>query len=124
MRIIWTPRRDPFATPLPVTSASTSRIDIYPEFLLLGCGRKRSNLPALTSDGEEVDDSISALLELNAEPAVENLSRQIMSEAKLWEAIQEANLELNRHRQKTQENLSQKHGIQSAGTCSVPPCYI
>ncbi|XP_044757276.1 cardioactive peptide [Coccinella septempunctata] len=88
-----------------------------------GCGRKRSNLPALTSDGEEIDDSISALLELNAEPAVENLSRQIMSEAKLWEAIQEANMELNRHRQKTKENISQKNKIQVAGTCALPPCY-
>ncbi|XP_045465746.1 uncharacterized protein LOC123674733 [Harmonia axyridis] len=89
-----------------------------------GCGRKRSNLPALTSDGEEIDDSISALLELNAEPAVENLSRQIMSEAKLWEAIQEANMELNRHRQNSQGNLQQKPGIQGAGTCAIPPCYI
>lgn len=41
-----------------------------------------------------IDDSISSLLDLGSEPAVENLMRQIMSEAKLWEAIQEANREM------------------------------
>ncbi|KAK9508464.1 hypothetical protein O3M35_006017 [Rhynocoris fuscipes] len=47
-----------------------------------GCGKKRS------------DESMATLVELNSEPAVEELSRQILSEAKLWEAIQEARLEL------------------------------
>ncbi|CAH0395365.1 unnamed protein product [Bemisia tabaci] len=45
-----------------------------------GCGRKRS-------------DESMPLIDLNAEP-VEEISRQILSEAKLWEAIQEARLEL------------------------------
>lgn len=44
---------------------------------------------------EPNNDSIGSLLDLNSEPAVEDLMRQIMSEAKLWEAIQEANLELH-----------------------------
>ncbi|XP_014255203.1 cardioactive peptide isoform X2 [Cimex lectularius] len=47
-----------------------------------GCGKKRS------------DESMGTLIDLNSEPAVEDLSRQIMSEAKLWEAIQEARMEL------------------------------
>lgn len=34
------------------------------------------------------------LLELNSEPAIEILMRQIMSEAKMYEAIQEANREM------------------------------
>lgn len=46
-------------------------------------------------DDLELDDSIGSLLDLNSEPAVEDLMRQIMSEAKLWEAIQEANREIN-----------------------------
>lgn len=37
------------------------------------------------------EESLGSLLDLNSEPAVEDLMRQIMSEAKLWEAIQEAN---------------------------------
>ncbi|KAL3278232.1 hypothetical protein HHI36_013570 [Cryptolaemus montrouzieri] len=89
-----------------------------------GCGRKRSNIPALTKDGEELDDSISTLLELNAEPAVENLSRQIMSEAKLWEAIQEANMELNRRRQGSTENMNGIMEVKASATCVLPPCYI
>jgi len=40
---------------------------------------------------------MASLVELNSEPAVEELSKQILSEAKLWEAIQEARQEL-RHR--------------------------
>lgn len=39
---------------------------------------------------------MATLVDLRSEPAVEELSRQIMSEAKLWEAIQEARLELLR----------------------------
>ncbi|CAG9769537.1 unnamed protein product [Ceutorhynchus assimilis] len=92
-----------------------------------GCGRKRSNLPALTSDGEEVENSINSLLELSAEPAVEDLSRQIMSEAKLWEAIQEANIELNRHRHqqaldKGEEDVAILDRSATA-SCALPPCY-
>lgn len=44
------------------------------------------------------DDSMSTLIDLNAEPAVAELSRQILSEAKLWEAMQEAREELERRR--------------------------
>nr|CAD7592107.1 unnamed protein product [Timema genevievae] len=55
-----------------------------------GCGKKRS------------DESMGTLVDLNSEPAVEELSRQILSEAKLWEAIQEARIELLRRRQEQQ----------------------
>lgn len=58
-----------------------------------GCGRKRS------------DESMATLVDLRSEPAVEELSRQIMSEAKLWEAIQEARLELLRQ-QRTNKAVS------------------
>ena len=56
-----------------------------------GCGRKRS------------DESLATLVDLNSEPAVEELSRQILSEAKLWEAIQEARVELLRRRSAQQQ---------------------
>ncbi|XP_055387638.1 cardioactive peptide [Condylostylus longicornis] len=48
---------------------------------------------------EELDSSLTDLIDLNAEPAVEDLMRQIMSQAKLWEAIQEASreIQLQRH---------------------------
>lgn len=63
-----------------------------------GCGRKRSNEqaapPPQPQSFEDDDTSVSELLELNSEPAIENLMRQIMSEAKMYEAIQEANREM------------------------------
>ena len=93
-----------------------------------GCGRKRSNLPSLTAEGEEIEDSINRILELSAEPAVEDLSRQIMSEAKLWEAIQEANVELNRRRQKhftrKAPEAAPVPAKSATASCALPPCYI
>ena len=63
-----------------------------------GCGRKRSNEivppPQAQVFDDENDSTVSELLELNSEPAIENLMRQIMSEAKMYEAIQEANREM------------------------------
>ncbi|KAH1028384.1 hypothetical protein HUJ05_001739 [Dendroctonus ponderosae] len=93
------------------------------------CGRKRSNLPALFSDGQEMENSINSLLELSAEPSVEDLSRQIMSEAKLWEAIQEANLELKKHKNRPMlpSDFSDDVSMADRGaisTCALPPCYI
>lgn len=60
-----------------------------------GCGKKRS------------DESMGTLVEMNSEPAVAELSRQILSEAKLWEAIQEARLELMRRREKHEQKQRQ-----------------
>lgn len=83
----------------------------------------------MTSQGEEMDESINSLLELSAEPAVEDLSRQIMSEAKLWEAIQEANVELNRRKQKQMtadgaQNDAPVPARSATASCALPPCYI
>ncbi|KAH1021604.1 hypothetical protein HUJ04_011099 [Dendroctonus ponderosae] len=63
------------------------------------------------------------------EPSVEDLSRQIMSEAKLWEAIQEANLELKKHKNRPMlpSDFSDDVSMADRGaisTCALPPCYI
>lgn len=50
-------------------------------------------------------DKIGDLLDLNSEPAVEDLTRQIMSQAKLWEAIQEANREVINQNTKTKTHF-------------------
>lgn len=94
----------------------------------LGCGRKRTDLPALVgnSKNDVLEESIGSLLELSAEPAVEDISRQIMSEAKLWEAIQEANEELSRARQESSEHSGEVGLSRSSASpsCVLPPCYI
>ncbi|KPJ02241.1 Cardioactive peptide [Papilio xuthus] len=69
-----------------------------------GCGRKRSQYaPGMPQDiirqRQYVDDdTLGSLVE--SENAVDELSRQILSEAKLWEAIQEASAEILRRKQK------------------------
>lgn len=67
---------------------------------------KRSENPSASIDDDQAamqpqlnqlgsaNDRLGDLLDLNSEPAVEDLMRQIMSQAKLWEAIQEANHEM------------------------------
>lgn len=65
--------------------------------LVAGCGRKRSSNPDTEREmnlSNGMDETLGDLLDLNSEPAVEDLMRQIMSQAKLWEAIQEANREM------------------------------
>ncbi|KAH9635174.1 hypothetical protein HF086_009514 [Spodoptera exigua] len=44
------------------------------------------------------DETLGSLLD--SETTIEELSRQILSEAKLWEAIQEASAEIARRKQK------------------------
>ncbi|XP_063221776.1 cardioactive peptide isoform X2 [Bacillus rossius redtenbacheri] len=68
-----------------------------------GCGKKRS------------DESMATLVEMNSEPAVEELTRQILSEAKLWEAIQEARIELLRRK-----HQQQMAGSQEAESAALP----
>jgi hypothetical protein len=44
-------------------------------------------------------DNLASTLDFNSEPAIDELMRQIMSETKLWEAIQEAGQEINLQKQ-------------------------
>ncbi|XP_053623368.1 cardioactive peptide [Plodia interpunctella] len=69
-----------------------------------GCGRKRSQVPGMPA--QEImghrqlvdDDSIGPIMD--SENGIDDISRQVISEAKLWEAIQEASAELARRKQK------------------------
>ncbi|XP_061725928.1 cardioactive peptide [Cydia pomonella] len=69
-----------------------------------GCGRKRSQgspgmpVQELMRQRQFVDDDTLPILE--SENGIDDLSRQIVSEAKLWEAIQEASAEIARRKQK------------------------
>ncbi|XP_023937775.2 cardioactive peptide [Bicyclus anynana] len=68
-----------------------------------GCGRKRSSptrpIPELVRQRQYVDeDGFAPLME--SDNAIEDLSRQILSEAKLWEAIQEASADIARRKQR------------------------
>nr|ALM30313.1 crustacean cardioactive peptide precursor [Chilo suppressalis] len=70
-----------------------------------GCGRKRSQgapgmpVQELLRQRQFVDDDTLGSI-LDSENAIEELSRQILSEAKLWEAIQDASAEISRRKSK------------------------
>ncbi|XP_067615088.1 cardioactive peptide [Eurosta solidaginis] len=95
-----------------------------------GCGKKRSSLPpyplwkrtemedsdANIYHNEYLSDGLSDLIDINAEPAVENVQKQIMSQAKIFEAIKEASKEIfrqkNRQRMRQQmENQDNAEGV-------------
>ncbi|XP_068626017.1 cardioactive peptide [Battus philenor] len=74
-----------------------------------GCGRKRSQyapgmpVQEISRQKQYVDEDVLGSM-VESENAVDELSRQILSEAKLWEAIQEASAELARRKQKDSYN--------------------
>ncbi|XP_048003618.1 cardioactive peptide [Leguminivora glycinivorella] len=69
-----------------------------------GCGRKRSQgspgmpVQELMRQRQFIDDETLPIMD--SENGIDDLSRQIVSEAKLWEAIQEASAEIARRKQK------------------------
>ncbi|XP_053960723.1 cardioactive peptide-like [Anastrepha ludens] len=96
---------------------------VYLFFILfLSCCKKRSSLPpyplwkraemdeAKTYNNEEMSEGLSDLIDINAEPAVENVQKQIMSQAKIFEAIKEASKEI--FRQKNKQKMRQREEVQ------------
>ncbi|KAM8707398.1 hypothetical protein ACLKA7_011478 [Drosophila subpalustris] len=89
-----------------------------------GCGRKRTSYPSYPPyslikrndidekpyNNEYLNEGLSDLIDINAEPAVENVQKQIMSQAKIFEAIKEASKEIFRqkNKQKMFENEQQQ----------------
>lgn len=71
--------------------------ELNPNLSIVIC-KPTSDISSISVVQDLVDDSMETLIGMSSEPAVEDLSRQIMSEAKLWEAIQEASAELSRRR--------------------------
>ncbi|EDV93024.1 cardioactive peptide [Drosophila grimshawi] len=87
-----------------------------------GCGRKRTSYPSYPPfslfkrneieekpyNNEYLSEGLSDLIDINAEPAVENVQKQIMSQAKIFEAIKEASKEIFRQKNK-QKLLESQH---------------
>ncbi|XP_017003765.2 cardioactive peptide [Drosophila takahashii] len=68
----------------------------YPPFTLL----KRNEVEEKPYNNEYLSEGLSDLIDINAEPAVENVQKQIMSQAKIYEAIKEASKEIFRQKNK------------------------
>ncbi|XP_037810289.1 cardioactive peptide isoform X2 [Lucilia sericata] len=79
-----------------------------------GCGKKRTSShppypvikrgdiedKSLYNSNDYISEGLSDLIDINAEPAVENVQKQIMSQAKIYEAIKEASKEIFRQKNK------------------------
>ncbi|EDX13972.1 cardioactive peptide [Drosophila simulans] len=68
----------------------------YPPFSLF----KRNEVEEKPYNNEYLSEGLSDLIDINAEPAVENVQKQIMSQAKIFEAIKEASKEIFRQKNK------------------------
>ncbi|XP_016974476.1 cardioactive peptide [Drosophila rhopaloa] len=68
----------------------------YPPFSLF----KRNDVEDKPYNNEYLSEGLSDLIDINAEPAVENVQKQIMSQAKIYEAIKEASKEIFRQKNK------------------------
>ncbi|EDV54105.1 cardioactive peptide [Drosophila erecta] len=68
----------------------------YPPFSLF----KRNEIEEKPYNNEYLSEGLSDLIDINAEPAVENVQKQIMSQAKIFEAIKEASKEIFRQKNK------------------------
>ncbi|XP_073819817.1 crustacean cardioactive peptide isoform X2 [Musca autumnalis] len=84
-----------------------------------GCGKKRTSshppsYPVIKRGDIEdksgysndyMSEGLSDLIDINAEPAVENVQKQIMSQAKIYEAIKEASKEIFRQKNRQRQQL-------------------
>lgn len=88
--------QQPAAMPLrtPPTPPSESEVSLSEELQNIAPDREQTNGGQQANQLDSFDDTLVDLLDLNSEPAIEDLMRQIMSQAKMWEAIQEANREM------------------------------
>ncbi|KAI8045312.1 cardioactive peptide [Drosophila gunungcola] len=68
----------------------------YPPFSIF----KRNEVEDKPYNNEYLSEGLSDLIDINAEPAVENVQKQIMSQAKIFEAIKEASKEIFRQKNK------------------------
>lgn len=76
---------------------------------------KRNDIDDKSSfaNNDYVSEGLSDLIDINAEPAVENVQKQIMSQAKIYEAIKEASKEIFRqkNRQRQQQQLQEANRL-------------
>ncbi|XP_017035166.1 cardioactive peptide [Drosophila kikkawai] len=103
--IQWKYEKRPFCNAFTGCGRKRTSYPSYPPFSLL----KRNEIEEKPYNNEYLSEGLSDLIDINAEPAVENVQKQIMSQAKIFEAIKEASKEIFRqkNKQKMLENEQQ-----------------
>ncbi|XP_022221231.1 cardioactive peptide [Drosophila obscura] len=100
--IQWKYEKRPFCNAFTGCGRKRTSYPSYPPFSLI----KRTEIDDKPYNNEYMSEGLSDLIDINAEPAVENVQKQIMSQAKIFEAIKEASKEIFRqkNKQKMMEN--------------------
>ncbi|KAH8251894.1 hypothetical protein KR200_002735 [Drosophila serrata] len=103
--IQWKYEKRPFCNAFTGCGRKRTSYPSYPPFSLI----KRNEIEEKPYNNEYLSEGLSDLIDINAEPAVENVQKQIMSQAKIFEAIKEASKEIFRqkNKQKMLENEQQ-----------------
>ncbi|KAH8243460.1 hypothetical protein KR032_007506 [Drosophila birchii] len=103
--IQWKYEKRPFCNAFTGCGRKRTSYPSYPPFSLI----KRNEVEEKPYNNEYLSEGLSDLIDINAEPAVENVQKQIMSQAKIFEAIKEASKEIFRqkNKQKMLENEQQ-----------------
>ncbi|XP_030573630.1 cardioactive peptide [Drosophila novamexicana] len=94
--IQWKYEKRPFCNAFTGCGRKRTSYPSYPPFSLI----KRNELEEKPYNNEYLSEGLSDLIDINAEPAVENVQKQIMSQAKIFEAIKEASKEIFRQKNK------------------------
>ncbi|XP_030370771.1 cardioactive peptide [Scaptodrosophila lebanonensis] len=108
--IQWKYEKRPFCNAFTGCGRKRTSYPSYPPFSLI----KRNELEEKPYNNEYLSEGLSDLIDINAEPAVENVQKQIMSQAKIFEAIKEASKEIFRqkNKQKMLQNAAQQRNLE------------
>ncbi|XP_068156721.1 cardioactive peptide [Drosophila tropicalis] len=108
--IQWKYEKRPFCNAFTGCGRKRTSYPSYPPFSLI----KRNDIDDKPYNNEYMSEGLSDLIDINAEPAVENVQKQIMSQAKIFEAIKEASKEIFRqkNKQKLLESQQQQQQLQ------------
>ncbi|XP_017845032.1 cardioactive peptide [Drosophila busckii] len=99
--IQWKYEKRPFCNAFTGCGRKRTSYPSYPPFSLI----KRNDIEDKLYNNEYLNEGLSDLIDINAEPAVENVQKQIMSQAKIFEAIKEASKEIFRQKQSKQKQM-------------------
>ncbi|EDW23746.1 GL23784 [Drosophila persimilis] len=106
--IQWKYEKRPFCNAFTGCGRKRTSYPSYPPFSLI----KRNELEEKPYNNEYLSEGLSDLIDINAEPAVENVQKQIMSQAKIFEAIKEASKEIFRQKSNRQKMLENGQRLQ------------
>ncbi|XP_075166238.1 crustacean cardioactive peptide [Haematobia irritans] len=100
--IQWKYEKRPFCNAF--TGCGKKRTSSHPPYPVIKRNDLEGDKPIMYSN-DYMSEGLSDLIDINAEPAVENVQKQIMSQAKIYEAIKEASKEIFRQKNRQRQQM-------------------